>query len=87
MNSGPIDAQPRIADLEKWVIRVFVIKELIALFKNDQTVLWFLRMLDAAIAVFCPSNMNNSAIIGKKRGGAKKKEKGKKEVAIHLTSA
>ena len=49
--------------------------------------LWCVRVLDAAIAVFCPSDMHNSAVVGKKRRGAKKKEKGEKEVAIHLTSA
>jgi hypothetical protein len=49
--------------------------------------MWSRSILNAAIAVFSPGDMNNSAVVGKKLRATVKKEKRKKEVLVHLTSA
>ena len=64
MNDCPVNTQPRISDLKKRIIGIFVVEKLIALLKYVQAMLSILRILNAAITVFCPGNMNNPAVVG-----------------------
>jgi hypothetical protein len=64
MKNGPFYTHPGVADFEKRVVRVFVLKKLIALFQKIEAMIGMSCILNTTIFVFSPGKVNDAAVVG-----------------------
>ena len=76
MKDGPFNTHPGVADFEKRIVWVFVLKKLIALFQQIEAVIGTSCILNTTVFVFGPGKVYNAAGIGYKGRISEKKEEG-----------